>query len=96
MLNHKKGQGLSMNVIIIAAIALLILVILSVLIIRAMKNTDESTGRCYAIDMADCEQDVEGDGCDDSNYFHDRSRDGEAGGCDEDEICCSPLGTGQS
>ena len=40
----KKGQGLSMNVIIIAAIALLVLVIISVLVLRAGGNVSDNTG----------------------------------------------------
>lgn len=50
----KRGE-LSMEVIIIAAIALLVLVILSVLIIRAATNTSQGTacegvgGRCEAV-----------------------------------------------
>lgn len=40
----KKGQGLSMNVIIIAAISLLVLVIISVLVLRAGGNVNKSTG----------------------------------------------------
>jgi len=35
MFKNKKGQGISINVIIIAAIALLVLVILSVLLLRS-------------------------------------------------------------
>jgi hypothetical protein len=38
----RKGQGLSINVIVIAAIALLVLVILSVLVIRAGRTIDKS------------------------------------------------------
>ena len=40
----KKAQGLSMNVIIIAAIALLVLVIISVLVLRAGGNVNQGTG----------------------------------------------------
>jgi len=40
----KKAQGLSMNVIIIAAIALLVLVIISVLVLRAGGNVNRGTG----------------------------------------------------
>ncbi|MBC8501024.1 MAG: hypothetical protein H8D38_04650 [DPANN group archaeon] len=40
---NRKGQGLSINVIIIAAIALLVLVILSVLLIRGGANIVEGT-----------------------------------------------------
>ena len=52
----KKAQGLSMNVIIIAAIALLVLVILAVLILRAGTQVSDQTacegvgGGCFAID----------------------------------------------
>ncbi len=39
----RKGQGISINVIVIAAIALLVLVILSVLVIRAQLNVTKGT-----------------------------------------------------
>lgn len=54
----KKGQGLSINVIILAAIALLVLVILSVLLLRGGGTIVEGTscigvgGRC-ATDCSD-------------------------------------------
>ncbi|MFC1742281.1 hypothetical protein ACFL3V_07135 [Nanoarchaeota archaeon] len=55
----KKAQGLSMNVIIIAAIALLVLVILAVIFIGRMKTTtsgiDQCKGKCVA-STYDCEQ----------------------------------------
>jgi hypothetical protein len=50
----KKAQGISMNVIIIAAIALIVLVILSVIFIGRMgafgsasENCDKLGGTCY-------------------------------------------------
>lgn len=43
---NKKAQGISMNVIIIAAIALLVLVILSVIFIGRMGRFGEQTGAC--------------------------------------------------
>jgi len=53
----RKAQGLSMNVIIIAAIALLVLVILAVIFIGRMgstaRNIDQCKGTCVASDM-DC------------------------------------------
>lgn len=42
----KKAQGISMNVIIIAAIALLVLVILSVIFIGRMGGWGEKTAGC--------------------------------------------------
>jgi len=45
----KKAQGISINVIIIAAIALLILVILSVLVLRSGGKLTAGTG-CQAVD----------------------------------------------
>jgi hypothetical protein len=53
----KKGQGISINVIIIAAIALLVLVILAVLVIGAGKKTNEGTQKCELLGgkcAADC------------------------------------------
>lgn len=53
----KKAQGLSMNVIIIAAIALLVLVILAVIFIGRMgqttKGIDICKGQCVA-DRTEC------------------------------------------
>ncbi len=42
----KKGVELSMNLIIIAAIGLLVLVILAVLVINAVNNTDRGMKSC--------------------------------------------------
>jgi len=53
----RKAQGMSMNVIIIAAIALLVLVILAVIFIGRMGTTargiDQCKGTCVSTD-ADC------------------------------------------
>lgn len=43
---HKKAQGISLNVIIIAAIALLVLVILSIIFIGRMGRTREEVDKC--------------------------------------------------
>jgi len=43
---NKKAQGISMNVIIIAAIALLVLVILSVIFIGRMGSFGKATSNC--------------------------------------------------
>ncbi len=43
---NKKAQGMSMNVIIIAAIALLVLVILSVIFIGRMGGFGKATANC--------------------------------------------------
>jgi cytochrome oxidase Cu insertion factor (SCO1/SenC/PrrC family) len=52
----KKGQGLPVNVIIIAAIALLVLVVLSVIFVGnvapinpAVKNCEEAGGLCRSV-----------------------------------------------
>ncbi|MFH1916744.1 MAG: hypothetical protein ABIJ21_05750 [Nanoarchaeota archaeon] len=45
----KKAQGISINVIIIAAIALLVLVILAILVLNAGKKTDEGTKKCFTL-----------------------------------------------
>ena len=42
----KKAQGLSMNVIIIAAIALLVLVILAIIFIGRMGTTTKNIDKC--------------------------------------------------
>ncbi len=86
----KKAQGLSMNVIIIAAIALLVLVILAVLILRAGRGVVEGT-ECEGVGgtCADACSDLDG------IYVKNLANSGEAGGCDEDEVCCVPLAGGE-
>ncbi len=84
---NKKAQGLSMNVIIIAAIALLVLVILAVLILRAGTGVGEGTGcestggTCYSscTDLAEDEGGI---------WAKDVTKSGVRGGCREDESCC--------
>ena len=81
----KKGQGLSMNVIIIAAIALLVLVIISVLVLRAGGNVNQSTG-CTGIGG------ICVDSCDaQSGYIPDPTH-----GCGQDSglTCCIKIGGG--
>lgn len=82
----KKAQGLSMNVIIIAAIALLVLVILAVLILRAGGGIVKGTG-CVGIGgvcTADCGE-LGG------VYVKNIPNSGTDGGCAEDDYCCVPL-----
>ncbi len=86
----KKGQGLSMNVIIIAAIALLVLVIISVLVLRAGGNVNEGTG-CVAAAQGTCQAGSNGlSACESlgGGYVYDPSH-----GCAQDgEYCCIKLG----
>ncbi len=77
----KKAQGLSMNVIIIAAISLLVLVILATFLLRSAGEVNEGTA-CEGI----------GGSC---TYAEDGCEQGfiSAGqkGCDTDMICCIPI-----
>ena len=82
---NRKGQGISINVIIIAAIALLVLVILAVLIARSSGNLSDSGksitkgGTCKKVGSTGvCTQT-------DSKYL------GGADLCSSDEVCCSPV-----
>jgi len=80
MFTNKKGSEMSMNVIIIAAIALLILVILSVMIINSGGKINEGTscvgGNCMY--EADCEA---------QGGFANP-----ASGCSDGEVCCVVVG----
>ncbi|MBR9676124.1 hypothetical protein GOV05_03890 [Candidatus Woesearchaeota archaeon] len=55
MLRDKKAQGLSMNVIIIAAIALLVMVILAVIFTTKMRDTRGQIDSCVS-NGGDCVQ----------------------------------------
>ena len=43
---NKRGQGMPMNVIIIAAIALLVLVVLSIVFVNNIAGTNKELGSC--------------------------------------------------
>jgi hypothetical protein len=79
----KKAQGISINVIIIAAIALLVLVILAVLILRSGGQINTGTG-CKSVNGicmsagAPCE----------SGYTEYLAQSGKRGGCEENAKCC--------
>ena len=80
---NTKGQGISMNVIIIAAIALLVLVILAVLLLRTGGNIAEGTN-CEGVG-GHCEPEGR---CDDGDIT-DKTK-----GCvDDGDVCCIPLTT---
>nr|MCK4929959.1 hypothetical protein [Nanoarchaeota archaeon] len=90
----KKAQGLSMNVIIIAAIALLVLIILAVLILRAGSGVAKGTGceggggTCYSscIDIMEDKGGI---------WTKNIASSGTAGGCPEDYSCCVPVLKGE-
>ena len=76
----KKGD-LSINIIIVAAIALLVLIILAVLILRTGNRVDVGT-RCEALG-GNCESE-----CDlTAGYFVDS-----AGSCPGEDVCCRRFG----
>lgn len=80
----KKGQGLSMNVIIIAAIALIVLVVLAVLIFGASGDVTESK---------DCSNGIYGGTC--VSSLDGSCPDGQikliGGSCDGERVCCRAL-----
>ena len=86
----KKAQGLSMNVIIIAAISLLVLIVLIVLVLRASNNMSGGTsctgigGQCQpgGTDCSSLETTVG------ESWNHNAAKDGKMGGCAEGDICC--------
>lgn len=77
---NKKGVELSMNVIIIAAIGMLVLIILSVLVINALKNVNEAKKTCN-LKGGICAQSCE------SGMIQD-------GVCGENQLCCKEFTTG--
>jgi len=83
----KKAQGISLNVIVIAAIALLVLVILTFVFTGGMADFMKKSKDCSKDKLAECQS---GDECDDgwlphpSRVCYDESK------VDEDQICCLP------
>lgn len=86
----KKGQGMSINVIIIAVLALLVLVVLAFIFTGKIGKFTQTTANCESISGSVCEDD-----CSylDGQYVKDNSR-----GCFDDEgeletnrVCCVPV-----
>jgi hypothetical protein len=88
---NRSGQGISINVVIIAAIALLILVILSVLVIRSTQKVNEGTqcsalgGQCVNVNDFGGRCDFDGALYQDRGGFCPRALDG------ANQICCRRL-----
>lgn len=76
---NRKGQGISINTIIIAAIAILVLIVLAILIARS--STDVSNSRSCIAKGGVCSE-----SCDANRQI------GRAGDfCDGNDFCCSPV-----
>lgn len=81
-----KAQGMSINVIIIAVLALLVLVVLAFIFTGKIGQFSKTTANCEAISGNQCEYTCE------SGYVQDNTR-----GCFDDdseptgEVCCIPI-----
>jgi hypothetical protein len=82
MFFDKKGTELSMNVIIIAAIAILVLVILAMFVFRSSDRVDKGTG-CTSL-QGSCQP-----MCGGEYPIHNVGFDGS---CGTGQICCMPIG----
>ncbi len=83
----KKGQGMSINVIIIAVLALLVLVVLAFIFTGKIGQFATTTANCESISGNVCDYSCS------SGYVQDNSRsclddDGEV---DTSQVCCIPL-----
>lgn len=83
MFFNKKGTELSMNVIIIAAIAILVLVILAMFVFRSSDRVDKGTG-CDSLGGSCAPEPCGGD-----YPLHNVGFDGS---CGVDTVCCMPIG----
>ncbi len=80
----KRGESISMSVIIIAAIALLVLVILAVLVLRTGGTIKDGTG-CRGVG-GECK-----DQCDPTIEARNFAQSGVGGSCPNDVDCCVPI-----
>jgi hypothetical protein len=80
----KKGQGISINVIVIAAIALLVLVILAILVLTAGKNVNEGKDKCIVL----------GGTCKAYNECGAGQEIADATDCVSPQVCCAVVGLG--
>jgi hypothetical protein len=82
----KRGEGISMGVIVVAAIALVVLVILTVLVLRAGGMIGRGTS-CISISGAQCVDGSTGEGCPDG-MTRDVAKDTTC--TRKEDICCIP------
>lgn len=85
-MSNTRAQGMSINIIIIAAIALIILVILVVLVLDSTSRVGEGANSCEAIG-GQCVPEWEG--CP-PNAVENRLRSCPDGGFGDAQICCIP------
>lgn len=86
-MRERKAQGMSVNIIIIAAIALIILVILVALVLTWGSNISDGAYSCEALQGAVCVDDWDDTGCP-SGYVENRLRTCPENDFGEQEICC--------
>lgn len=88
----KKGQGISLNVVIIAAIALIVMVVLIMVFTGKIGTFTKETASCDS-QGGSCVSDI--DGCEGdfekkmAKYICDEDGDGEP---DDDLVCCLSVG----
>ena len=88
-MTHKKAQGLSLNAIIIAALALLVLVILAVIFMGRAGMFRKESGSCGTMGGYCSRTDCAGDYERQVNYDCDLDGDGSTGeGKSVDGVCC--------
>ena len=89
----KRVVELSMNVIIIAAIGMIVLVVLILLVANASRNVQDGTG-CKAMNRGICEIIDSGESC--SSVLGSEYSFGTRKDCPKGETCCwVPLGGGE-
>jgi len=82
-----KGQNLSMNVIIIAAIAMLVLVILAVLVLKSGGKVNDANDCTGAVYNGICSPKIPGQPSCSDGYIVNAA----ASGCNEGEVCCIKI-----
>jgi len=83
----KKAQGISLNVIVIAAIALLVLVILTFIFAGGMADWTKKSKDCNRDKLAECQS---GDECDDGWIPHPSRICYDGNEVDDGQVCCLP------
>ena len=80
---RKRGQGMPMNVIVTAALVLLVLVVLAVIFIERARNADNTFSSCSIFGPGDC---MPGNECEKGWQEVPNVEN-----CGEDKICCIKL-----
>ncbi|MBU0980250.1 MAG: hypothetical protein KJ709_05560 [Nanoarchaeota archaeon] len=80
---NKRGQGLPMNTIVIAAIALMVMIVLIIIFVNKMNEGEDTLNSCGIFANGQC---YDGDSCPEGHQIVPNVKE-----CSQGKVCCIQL-----